>query len=93
MPTFVPPPEQRFDPITARRLTPGGPLFDPDRTAMDDGDLPVTLVGPVPRELRHISGHAGTSVNPYARMRRVVFGLIGVVAVVMFGLSAVGLFG
>ena len=28
MPTFVPPPEQRFDPITARWLTPGGPLYD-----------------------------------------------------------------
>lgn len=52
MPPALPPPPERFDPITARWLTPGGPLHDPELEALDpDHSLPVELVGPVPREL------------------------------------------
>jgi hypothetical protein len=52
MSSIVPPPPERFDPITARWLTPGGPLPDPQRDEVDpDHREPVTLVGPVPPEL------------------------------------------
>ncbi|MFT4110463.1 hypothetical protein [Propionicimonas sp.] len=46
------PPAERFDPVTARWLTPGGPLQDPQRDDVDPGHRePVTLLGPIPREL------------------------------------------
>lgn len=49
---MIPPPQERFDPITARWLTPGGPLPDPERDAIDpDHREPVTIVGPMPPEL------------------------------------------
>jgi hypothetical protein len=52
MTSIVPPPPERFDPITARWLTPGGPLPDPARDALDpDHREPVTVVGPLPPEL------------------------------------------
>ena len=92
MTAHVPPPEQRFDPITARWLTPGGPLFDPDRAAMDD-DEAVTLIGPIPDELAHASNPPGSAVNPYARMRRVVLVTLAVVALALFGFSTIGYFG
>jgi len=52
MSSIVPPPQERFDPITARWLTPGGPLPDPQRDEIDpDRREPVTIVGPIPPEL------------------------------------------
>ncbi len=52
MSSIVPPPQERFDPITARWLTPGGPLPDPARDEVDpEHREPVTIVGPVPPEL------------------------------------------
>jgi hypothetical protein len=52
MSSIVPPPQERFDPITARWLTPGGPLPDPERDEVDpEHREPVTIVGPVPPEL------------------------------------------
>ena len=51
----LPPPSERFDPITARWVTPGGPLHDPQRDSVDpDHGEPVTLVGPIPRELAEL---------------------------------------
>ncbi len=55
MPRVLPPPSERFDPITARWVTPGGPLHDPQRNSVDPGHgEPVTLVGPIPRELAEL---------------------------------------
>lgn len=52
MPMATPPPQERFDPIWGRWFTPGGPLHDPEREAVDpEHRLPVELVGPVPPEL------------------------------------------
>jgi ferric-dicitrate binding protein FerR (iron transport regulator) len=49
---MLPPPAERFDPITARWLTPGGPLHDPLRDEHDpEHREPLTLVGPIPSEL------------------------------------------
>ena len=52
MTRFLPPPAERFDPITERWVTPGGPLHDPQRDSFDpDHGEPVTLICPIPREL------------------------------------------
>ncbi|MCC6496940.1 MAG: hypothetical protein IT193_11875 [Propionibacteriaceae bacterium] len=49
---MFPPPAERFDPITARWVTPGGPLHDPQRDSFDPGHCePLELVGPIPPEL------------------------------------------
>jgi hypothetical protein len=63
---ILPPPAERFDPITARWVTPGGPLHDPQRDTFDPAHgEPLELVGPIPRELAELDepgisdGHSG----------------------------------
>ena len=57
MARILPPPAERFDPITARWLTPGGPLHDPQRDSFDpDHGEPVELVDPIPPELAEFDG-------------------------------------
>ncbi len=57
MARILPPPAERFDPITARWVTPGGPLHDPQRDDFDpDHREPLTLVDPIPRELAGLDG-------------------------------------
>lgn len=57
MARVLPPPSERFDPVTARWVTPGGPLHDPERDSFDpDHGAPVKLVGPIPRELADADG-------------------------------------
>mgnify|MGYP006914498458 CR=1 FL=1 len=72
MARILPPPPERFDPITARWLTPGGPLHDPERESFDpDHVQPVELIGPISREL--IDSGADVSdghANRVARHRR-----------------------
>lgn len=90
----LPPPEDRFDPITARWLTPGGVLHDPERGDLDPTE-PVTLVGPVPRELAALGTGApdtgrDPSTDPYRRFR--VATLI-VFAIAILGLLLAGLAG
>ncbi len=52
MTRILPPPPERFEPVTARWLVPGGPLHDPERDAVDPShNEPITLVGAPPREL------------------------------------------
>ena len=52
MARLLPPPSERFDPVTARWVTPGGPLHDPQRDEFDpDHAEPLTLVDPIPPEL------------------------------------------
>lgn len=57
MARILPPPAERFDPITARWITPGGPLHDPQRDRVDPGHGdPLELVGPIPPELAGLEG-------------------------------------
>jgi len=81
MTRMVPPPQERFDPITARWLTPGGPLPDPARDAVDpDRREPVTIVGPVPPELDVLDGAigptGGRSMATGHRLRWVLVALV-----------------
>ena len=69
----LPPPAERFDPITARWLTPGGVLHDPQRDSFDpDHHEPLELVDPVPPELSVLdeSAMAGAGGRPKRRQRR-----------------------
>ncbi|MGC3992917.1 MAG: hypothetical protein QM779_02105 [Propionicimonas sp.] len=71
MARVLPPPAERFDPITARWLTPGGPLQDPQRDDIDPGHSePVTLVGPVPRELADAAVPRGDAPDGHHTTRR-----------------------
>jgi len=64
MARLLPPPSERFDPVTARWVTPGGPLHDPQREDFDPYHRePLKLVGPIPPELAGLDG-PGTS-DPY----------------------------
>lgn len=87
MPTAMPPPPERFEPITARWLTPGGPLPDPELQAVDPGHrMPVELVGPVPPELEEPPpGAAVASGSGRRRPGRVVLTVWVVVAVLAAG--------
>ncbi|MCB0910378.1 MAG: hypothetical protein KDB60_02030 [Propionibacteriaceae bacterium] len=80
----LPPPPERFDPITARWLTPGGPLHDPQRDGLDpDHDEPVSLVDPVPRELAGPDRPVARDVDGAARRRRRIL-----LAVLVFTVAA-----
>ena len=80
----LPPPPERFDPITARWLTPGGPLPDPQRDSLDpDHDEPVSLVGPVPRELAGADAPVVRGDEDAARRRRRIL-----LAVLVFAVAA-----
>ncbi|HEY3337584.1 MAG TPA: hypothetical protein VGK18_03700 [Propionicimonas sp.] len=60
----TPPPEERFDPFLERWVTPGGPLHDPARDAVDPHHCePVELVEPVPPELRDATRSAPLDAN------------------------------
>ncbi|HEY3548394.1 MAG TPA: hypothetical protein VGK17_20160 [Propionicimonas sp.] len=68
----LPPPEERFDPILGRWETPGGPLHDPARDALDpDHGEPVALVEPIPPELRDADSQ---SPDPGRDRRRLGWG-------------------
>ncbi|MDQ7991321.1 MAG: hypothetical protein AAGC63_00895 [Propionicimonas sp.] len=70
MARILPPPSERFDPITARWLTPGGPLHDPQREGVDPAHHePVELVDPVPGELAGSDGHGGSDSRSAGRRR------------------------
>lgn len=82
MARLLPPPSERFDPITARWVTPGGPLHDPQRDSLDpDHGEPVMLVDPIPRELADLDATA-TRDGPSGadRSRRGRWVLLAVVA-------------
>ena len=69
MTRILPPPAERFDPITARWVTPGGPLHDPQRDSFDpEHGEPLELVRPIPPELAGMD-RAEIS-DPYRNARR-----------------------
>ena len=87
MARILPPPPERFDPITARWVTPGGPLHDPQRegTGPDQGE-PVTLVDPIPEELAQPSLEVRTGTGPAQRLRWAVLAVLAlVVAAILIG--------
>lgn len=72
--------------ITARWLTPGGPLHDPEAEGLDHAE-PLTLVDPVPPELSGWT--AEQAIGPEGRRRRwlvLAFLLLMVVAILVGGL-------
>ena len=88
MTRVLPPPSERFDPITARWVTPGGPLHDPQRDSFDpDHREPVELVGPIPRELAGLDGpgisdgHSGA--GRWRRRRWVILTIVGLAIAAM----------
>ncbi len=82
MSRVLPPPSERFDPITARWVTPGGPLPDPQRDSFDpDHREPVELVGPIPRELAEFDGLATSDgLRGARRWRRRRWVILAIVA-------------
>lgn len=88
------PPVARFDPITARWLTPGGPLHDPQRDSFDpEHREPVTLVGSVPQELvgtesSRTGDNAERRTPVYLRRRRVTLAVfwLFIIAVIVGGI-------
>lgn len=89
------PPPERFEPITARWLVPGGPLHDPERDAVDPGHSePVTLVGRPPRELAGAVASGDSAQRAQAlRRRRLILLLfvIGTIAAIVLTGNVVGL--
>jgi hypothetical protein len=84
MPKALPPPQERFDPVTARWFTPGGPLHDPELESLDpEHRLPIELVGPVPPELV-ANPEAGTD-GAHPRPGRAVIAFWLIVALVAAG--------
>nr|WP_300145627.1 hypothetical protein [Propionicimonas sp.] len=81
------PPPERFEPITARWLVPGGPVPDPERNAVDPGHSePVTLVGRLPRELDGTVA-SGEPLGPWRARRAalLVFAVVALTAMVIMG--------
>jgi len=80
MPASVPPPPERFDPITARWQIPGGPLPDPNRNEFDEDDQQVTLIAPVPAELAEAKPDERSSArrSPAARMRWAILSMLAI---------------
>lgn len=67
----LPPPAERFDPITARWLTPGGVLHDPQRDSFDPHHQePLKLVDPVPPELSVLEQSAMSDLSRSAKRSR-----------------------
>jgi len=90
----LPPPDDRFDAITARWLTPGGVLHDPERGDLDPAE-PVTLVGPIPPELAVLGTGASatdrtSTTDPYRRFR---LATLIVFAIAVLGLIVAGVLG
>ncbi len=85
----LPPPAERFDAITARWLSPGGPLHDPEREGLDPTYAePVTLVGPVPRELSAPGPLDDTGHSPSRRRWWVVLAVVAfTLAFVLIGVG------
>lgn len=84
----LPPPMERFDPVTARWVTPGGPLHDPQRDSFDpDRREPVELVGPIPGELagldRLATSDGDRSVRRWWRRRWMVLAIVGLAITAM----------
>lgn len=90
----VPPPDERFDPILGRWETPGGPLHDPARDAVDpDHGEPLELVEPIPPELEdasraHLPERAAGEDRP-GRRRPLSIAFWLIAALVAVGASAV----
>ena len=77
MAKVLPPPAERFDPITARWLVPGGPLHDPQRDSVDpDHGQQVNLVGPVPPELAEPDAQPSQDRGRRARRRWMVLAMV-----------------
>jgi hypothetical protein len=88
------PPPERFEPVTARWLVPGGPLHDPERDAVDPShNEPVTLVGAPPRELAEAAAPDDPAQIARTRRRRrlvaLAFVLVALAAVIIGG-SVIG---
>ena len=90
----LPPPAERFDPIAARWLTPGGVLHDPQRDSVDpDHCEPLELVDPVPPELSVLDESATTGprgVNQWQLRRWIIlaFVALAIAGMVIGGLLA-----
>lgn len=77
MAKILPPPAERFDPITARWLVPGGPLHDPQRDSVDpDHGQQVSLVDPVPPELAEPNAQPSPHRGHWARRRWMVLAMV-----------------
>lgn len=77
MDKVVPPPSERFDPITARWLVPGGPLQDPLRDSVDpDHGQQVSLVGPIPPELAEPDARPSEDRSHQVRRRWMVLAMV-----------------
>lgn len=84
---ILPPPAERFDAITARWVTPGGPLHDPQRDSYDpEHGEPLELVRPIPPEL---AGPDATEISdPHRNARRWRRRRWMLLAFVAFGVAA-----
>jgi hypothetical protein len=85
----LPPPEERFDPVTARWLTPGGPLHDPQRDSLDpEHAQPMRLIDPIPCELAESESLTGSvdkdALRAAWRRRWLVIGFAALVLAAMF---------
>ncbi len=84
----LPPPPERFDPVTARWLTPGGPLHDPLRDSADpDHTEPVELLDPVPREL----AQPGMDVSTTTPTRTLRLAFFAAVVIIIAGMLIAGI--
>lgn len=91
MTSMVPPPQERFDPITARWLTPGGPLPDPQRDELDPDRLePVDVLEPLPPELAVLADgrprNEVTGIDSVRVLRWVIVALV-LLGIVLTGIS------
>lgn len=91
MARILPPPAERFDPITARWLTPGGPLHDPQRDSLDpDHGEPVRVVEPVPRELAEADEPSARRTGAARKRQLLVLAVVALAAGMIVGGFVVG---
>ncbi|CAL8974570.1 hypothetical protein PROP_01459 [Propionicimonas sp. T2.31MG-18] len=91
MARILPPPAERFDPITARWLTPGGPLHDPQRDSLDpDHGEPVRVVEPVPRELAEADESSAGGAREARNRQLLVLAVVALAAGMIVGGFVVG---